>query len=294
MKEADGDSIAYWRFYQGTIFESTFVAFSTDKIWPGNFRRSFRASKSDGSTGGYAVRVLAWKNGGRAANNFDEGGWFTYAVTSAYPEVNIASTDTIAQVLSLGAGSHAVTVNVKQGAVPIARVQVQAVDSSTQLATQAIGNTDANGVIKFNLNSGFYFVRLFKPGYLFTAPETLLVSGAITKNYSGSLFDPGTPSSPSLCRVYGWIYGLSADSLAGVTVMAEVKTSPLKAGLIVISPYLKASTTNSSGYWYLDLYPNSSLTPPSTKYEFTIYLNSAPIAKRTVIVPNQSTWQFTW
>ncbi|MCI0330795.1 MAG: hypothetical protein L0196_07575 [candidate division Zixibacteria bacterium] len=294
LKETDGDSIAYWRFYQGSLFESTFVAFSTDRIWPGNFRRAFRASKTDGSTGGYAVRVLIWKNGGRASHNFDEGGWFTYSVTSAYPEVNVASSDTIAQVLTLGVGSNPVTVNVKQGSVPIAGVQVQVVDSSTQLATQVIGNTDANGVIKFNLNSGYYFVRLFKPGYIFTAPETLIVSGATSKNYSGTLFDPGTPSSPSLCRVYGWVFGLSADSLLGVTVTAEIKTSPLKAGSIVISPYLKAASTNSSGYWYLDLYPNSSLTPSTTKYEFTIYLSATPIAKRTLAVPNQSNWQFTW
>ncbi|HEU4435866.1 MAG TPA: hypothetical protein VFR89_00270 [candidate division Zixibacteria bacterium] len=216
------------------------------------------------------------------------------SVTSAYPEVNIASTDTIGAVAALGTGSNPVTVSVKQGAVPIAGVQVQVVDSLTQLATQAIGNTDANGVIRFNLNSGFYFVRLFKPGYLFAAPETLIVSGSTIKNYAGTLFDPGAPSSPSLCRVYGWVFGLSADSLAGVTVTAEIKTSPLKAGLIVISPYLKAATTNSSGYWYLDLYPNLSLTPSTTKYEFTVYLNSTPIAKRTVIVPNQTSWQFTW
>jgi len=300
LKETDGDSIAYWRYFQGAIFESTFVAFSTDKIWTGNFRRVFRASKSDGSTGAYAARVLVWKNGSRTAHNFDEGDWLTYSVLSTYPEVNIASSDTIAQVtnpvtaLTTGSGSFPVTVNVKQGAVPIAGVLVQVVDSLTQLATQAIGNTDANGVIKLNLNSGFYFVRLFKPGYLFTAPETLLVSGATTKNYSGTLFDPGVPSSPSLCRVYGWVYGLSADSLAGVTVTAEIKTSPLEAGSIVISPYLKGTTTNSSGYWYLDLYPSSSLAPSNTKYEFTIYYNSTPIAKRTVIVPAQTNWQFTW
>ncbi|MGE5692513.1 MAG: hypothetical protein ACM3YF_01895, partial [Candidatus Zixiibacteriota bacterium] len=283
-----------WRYHQGALFESTFVAFATDKIWAGNFRRAFRASKPDGSTGAYAVRVLVWKNGSRGSHNFDEGGWFTYLVTSAYPEVNIASTDTIGTVAALGTGSNPVTVNVKQGAVPIAGVQVQVVDSLTQLATQAIGNTDANGIIRFNLNSGFYFVRLFKPGYLFVAPETLIVSGSTIKNYAGALFDPGAPSSPSLCRVYGWVFGLSADSLAGVTVTAEIKTSPLKAGLIVISPYLKAATTNSSGYWYLDLYPNLSLTPWTTKYEFTVYLNSTPIAKRTVIVPSQASWQFTW
>jgi hypothetical protein len=294
LKEADGDSIAYWRYHQGTVFESTFVAFATDKIWTGNFRRAFRASKSDGSTGFYSVRVLVWKNGGRTSHNFDEGGWFTYSVTSVYPEVNIASTDTVAQVLSLGAGSHPVTVSVKLGSVPIAGVQVQVVDSLTQLATQAIGNTDANGLIKFNLNSGFYFVRVFKPGYIFTVPETLVVSGLTSKNYSGTSFDPGVPSSPSLCRVYGWVFGLSADSLSGVTVTAEIKTSPLKAGLLVISPYLKGTTTNSSGYWQLDLYPNASLTPSGTKYEFTIYLNSAPIAKRTVVVPAQTSWQFTW
>lgn len=294
LKEADGDSIGYWRYHQGTVFESTFVAFSTDKIWPGNFRRAFRASKPDGSTGAYAVRVLVWKNGGRAAHNFDEGDFFTYSVTPAYPEVNVASSDTIAAVAALGAGANPVTVDVKQGSVPIAGVQVQVVDSATQLAAQAVGNTDANGVVKFNLNSGFYFVRLFKPGYLFAAPETLLVSGATSKNYSGTLFDPGAPSSPSLCRVYGWVFGLSADSLAGVTVTAEIKTSPLRAGAIVISPYLKTATTNSSGYWYLDLYPNSSLTPSTTKYEFTVYLNSAPIAKRTVTVPNQANWQFAW
>jgi hypothetical protein len=41
-------------------------------------------------------------------------------------------------------------------------------------------------------------------------------------------------------------------------------------------------------------FSNSSLIPSNTKYEFTIYYNSAPIAKRTVVVPVQTSWQFTW
>jgi hypothetical protein len=52
--------------------------------------------------------------------------------------------------------------------------------------------------------------------------------------------------------------------------------------------------TNSSGYWFLDLYPNGVFNPGTTQYDFTLSVGGSPVARRTVTVPNQASWQLTW
>jgi hypothetical protein len=77
-------------------------------------------------------------------------------------------------------------------------------------------------------------------------------------------------------------------------VLARIVASPLRHGNLVVSPYQVASTSDSTGYWALDVFPSETLDPADTKYEFEIRLGSGAILRRTVAVPDSATWFLTW
>jgi hypothetical protein len=82
--------------------------------------------------------------------------------------------------------------------------------------------------------------------------------------------------------------------VTSVTVEAKISTTPLRYQSVLISPYYKTTNTDSDGYWYLDLYPNSILTPSNTQYDFTIYIPYGTILKLKTSVPEQSSWGLGW
>ena len=55
-----------------------------------------------------------------------------------------------------------------------------------------------------------------------------------------------------------------------------------------------SATTDSTGYFALDLLPSSSLTPSDTKYELTITQSGSTILRQRMLVPNQSSWRLDW
>jgi hypothetical protein len=168
--------------------------------------------------------------------------------------------------------------------------------NSTETATAAGGTTDANGRVIFSLEAATLHVYGYQSGYLFSPqPETVAVdAGGVTDTLWANPFDPGIPTTTSLCRVYGWIRNLGGDTLAGATIQARITQSPLRYGNLVISPYEMTATADSTGYWHLDLFPSSALTPDNTQYEFTIRLSSGAILHRKLTVPSTPQWLFTW
>ena len=194
-----------------------------------------------------------------------------------------------------GTGANQVTVYTLQSpATPIADVQVQILNQG-QTATMGLLSSDASGKSVFAQNNGIYKLRMVKTGWQFTVPESIIVVGNTADTFFASIFNPGSPPSPSLCRVYGWVNNLSGAGDSGTVIAARIKTSPLRYQTAIISPYEKRDTTNSQGYWYLDLYPDTLLTPSGTKYEFMMFKTVGTIRKDTaVIVPNQSCWQYQW
>ena len=195
-----------------------------------------------------------------------------------------------------GTGANQVILTVKQSSdsTPIASAQVQILNQG-QTATIGLLTTNPSGLATFALDNAIYKVRLFKPGWQFTVPESVVVSGNTSKTFYGSIFNPGSPPSPSLCRVYGWVNNLSGVGDSGMIIAARIKTAPLRYQTAIISPYEKRDTTNSQGYWYLDLYPDTLLTPSGTKYEFMMFKTVGTIRKDTAVtVPNQNCWQYQW
>ncbi len=194
-----------------------------------------------------------------------------------------------------GSGSNQVTIYTLQSSdsIPVSAVQVQVLNQN-QSATEGLLTSDALGQSIFALNGGIYKIRMFKPGWQFTVPESIIVSGNTADTFYSEIFDPGTPLTPELCRVYGWVQDLKGQPLAGATIEAKVSNAPLKFQSVLISPYYKTTNTDSDGYWYLDLYPNSRLSPPNTQYDFTIYIPYGTILRLKTTVPEQLSWELVW
>jgi hypothetical protein len=194
-----------------------------------------------------------------------------------------------------GSGANVVVIRCKQSSdlSNIALVQLQVLDS-VENSTIGLLTSDSQGRGFFALDNGTYCVRMYKPGWQFTVPETLKVSGDEDTTYYADAFDPGSPPQASLCRVYGWIYDVNNQPVVGAKIEASIKTIPLRYQNIIISPYYKNTTTDDEGYWYLDLYPNSALNPSDTKYIFFIYSPSGTILRIKTTVPDQASWELQW
>ena len=194
-----------------------------------------------------------------------------------------------------GSGANSVVIRCKQSSDSsnIALAQIQVLDS-TENSTVGLLTSDSQGRGFFALDNGTYCVRIYKPGWQFTVPETLKVSGDEDTTFYAFAFDPGSPPQPSLCRVYGWIYDINNQEVVGAKIEAGIKTIPLRYQNIIISPYYKSTTTDEEGYWYLDLYPNSALNPSDTKYIFFVYSPSGTILRIETTVPDQGSWELQW
>ncbi len=194
-----------------------------------------------------------------------------------------------------GTGANSVIVRCKQSSDSsnIALAQIQVLDSAEN-STIGLLTSDSQGRGFFALDNGSYCVRMHKPGWQFAVPETLKISGNEDTTYYADAFDPGSPPQASLCRVYGWIHDINDQPMVGAKIEASIKTIPLRYQNIIISPYYKSTTTDDQGYWYLDLYPNSALSPYDTKYVFFLYSSSGTILRIETTVPDQASWELQW
>jgi len=195
-----------------------------------------------------------------------------------------------------GTGANQVTLTVKDAVDSITvlnGVQVQVLNQA-QTSTEGLLTSNTLGQAIFALNNATYKVRLLKPGYVFVVPESVIVAGTTSKTFYGSAFNPGTPPSPALCRVFGYVKDINNLPVVGAKIEALIKTVPLRYQLVLISPYYKTTTTDTNGYWFLDLYPNTILNPNNTKYLFTVTVTSGAILKLETTVPNQSSWELSF
>jgi len=202
-----------------------------------------------------------------------------------------------ANISGLGAGSgiYSVTVVVFDSAldVPIPYAGV-AVRNLAQTSLIAIGTSDAAGRVAFNLDADSFAVVVRATDYIFAGCDTTIVSGAAVDTVYGERFDPGSPSMPLLCRVYGFMYDVNGAAVAGASVSAYLPSGVSRLEPLLVSPFIVSATTDSNGYFYLDLIPSASLTPSNTLYEFTISTTEGTVMRRRLAVPEQATWQLTW
>ena len=300
---ANADTVVVIWSHKGAKFDSlvsTAAGYRT-----GQYVFAHRASDA-GSLGDYQVFVRARVKGRTPVANFSyqviKGGLFPLAGVHDSNLARLATAgDYQADLSACGIGNGAIpcTLFVMKSnggdTTALQGVFVRAYNTA-ETATAAGGTTDANGRVIFSLEAATFHVYGYQSGYLFSPlPETVAVGpSGVTDTLWAIPFDPGIPTAASLCRVYGWIRNLGGDTLAGATIQARITQSPLRYGNLVISPYEMTTTADSTGYWHLDLFPSSTLTPDNTLYEFTIRLSSGAILHRKLTVPNTPQWLLTW
>jgi hypothetical protein len=175
-----------------------------------------------------------------------------------------------------GIGANLVTLTVQSsGAVPIASVPVT-VKNSGQTATVAVGTTDVNGQVAFNLDNGTYKVLVVSsPSYTTLPVQTLVVSGTTTATYTLSAFNPGTPTSPSLCRIFGTLRKLDGSVAVNSKVSFSLISSlPVESNDTLIVVRQIEALTDTAGYFFVDLTRSSTLLQVGTTIVPTYLVSS--------------------
>ncbi len=192
-----------------------------------------------------------------------------------------------------GAITHAMVAydSTSQLAIPGARIAVR---NLTQTALLGIAMTDIDGHASLNLDAGQYLAVVNATGFLFQAYDTIQAGSGLPDTVYGRRFDPGTPLSPGLCRVYGFLYGLDGTPQQAADVQAYLPGGVVRFHDLIVSPFSVSSVTDETGYFYFDLIPSDSLTPAGSLYEFTIRRDDGTVLRQRLSVPATSHWSLTW
>ena len=203
--------------------------------------------------------------------------------------------DTEVSGVSSGSGAYSFTIQTYDSgvglAIPYASLGVRSVDQSSLVG---VGRSDNLGQASFNLDADSFLVVASASGYVFGGYDTVVVTGAGVDTIFCDQFDPGAPSFPTLCRVYGHLFTAEGVSEEDAAVSAWLPSGVARFGMTVISPTPVSTTSDSTGYFYLDLVPSDSLTPIGTKYEFTISLSDGTILRQRLAVPDSASWRLAW
>jgi hypothetical protein len=201
----------------------------------------------------------------------------------------------VSEIGPTGTGSYPVGLTVYDSisdqVVPGARVSIY---NSALNAMMALGATGADGKASFNLDSNSYVTSTFAPGYVFGTYDTIIVEGALVDTIVGHRFDPGSPASPELCRVYGFLYGIDGLAIEGVSVTAQLTEGVARHNSMIVSPYRRSSISDSTGYFAIDLIPSASMNPAGSSYLISASYPSGTILKKTITVPDLSSWLLDW
>jgi len=202
--------------------------------------------------------------------------------------------DTAVSSFTVGSGAFSTTLFAydTSNSQTVAGVRL-AVWNSSLTSLKAVVMTGSSGSVGINADSGTYVVAATAPGYTFAAYDTIVVSGPQIDTVRGYQFDPGTPSSPGLCRVFGYLFTSEGVAESGARISAWLPSGVTRLENLIISPTPVSATTDEYGYFYLDLIP-SSLLNGEPKYEITINRTDGTILRKRVIIPATAQWQLAW
>ena len=293
-----------------------------------------------GSTGSYAISLLAKKNSGDLltpntylfqiisselsdqlaligdsvyvkggavdSNRTEQGGSGDSTLLARWvwntPQTNHTASGTFGKYLdseisglSAGSGAYSYTIVAFDSSVSQVVPQTSvAVRNVAQTSLVASGATGSDGAVSLNLDADSFVVVATAPGYIFTAFDTIVVNSSGSDTVYGDQFDPGAPTSPELCRVYGYLYDINGAPETGASVTAHLPSGVVRFSGGIVSPFAVTTTSDTTGYFYLDLIPSDSLIPSGTKYELTISRTDGTILRQRLVVPDSSAWPLGW
>ena len=201
------------------------------------------------------------------------------------------------EISSIGSGSGAFSFQLvtydstTSQVIPGTNLAVRNINQSALIAT---GKSDLLGSETFNLDADSFIIVATSPGYIYQTFDTLIVTGAGIDTVFGDQFDPGSPVLPALCRVYGYLYSVSAVPEKDAVVRAFLPAGVAQSGNLIISPFMVTTTSDSSGYFFLDLIRSDSLVPAATQYDLIIERSDGTIVHKRITVPDSTSWQLDW
>lgn len=184
-----------------------------------------------------------------------------------------------------GSGGRSVMIQVNDGTDPIqnAKVRLSLNAESYLSSTDVSGDTSAFGLE----NDGTWNIIISAAGYQ-SQVTTLAVAADIGSGeqiYSLTENIVTAPDDPSLCRVAAYVQ-LNGDSEEGATFKALLSGRNLTTEGIVVNQEV-SSTTNSSGYAYLDLIREDQFVDGSGIYELNLINSRGRLIFRTSsAIPN--------
>ncbi len=164
----------------------------------------------------------------------------------------------------------------------------------SQTSLKAAVSSDIDGHGDVNLDADTHIVVATAPGYSFPPYDTIVIAGSQSDTVYGVYFQPGFPSLPELCRVWGFVFDVRGYPLAGGQVTAYLPSGAARVNTIILTPTAVSTVIDSTGYFYLDLFPSALLQPTGTPYEFSITQDNGSVLRRRVVVPTNTAWQLTW
>jgi hypothetical protein len=204
-----------------------------------------------------------------------------------------------------GAGSYAMTVYAVDTSgtdAAVSGVNVEVHDLTGTMMCYL--PTNSSGYSRFLVDSGSWVIQATtRNGYVWEYDTVTVVAAAKTDTMQGYNINVGSPTATNLCRVYGYVYDISGDSIQGASVKAVLGGRSVRdtcANVTLATGFAVDTVTTSSGYWCLDLIKSKCLLPATgvsttTYYNLTItYPDGTIILDRKINVPDSTSYRVTW
>ncbi|MCK5606856.1 hypothetical protein KAR91_33445 [Candidatus Pacearchaeota archaeon] len=190
-----------------------------------------------------------------------------------------------------GANVANILVNDIDTGLPIPDTFVKVTDA-TNILTIAKGYTNSSGIFPAGLDDGDYNVILRKAFTDFTVPETLTVAGSGTHTYEGSGFSAANPSASGTCVVYGWVTDIGGSPVKNAKIKATETIDSRFNDSNKIVKVTKTASSDSGGYFELELLRSSNLTHEGVKYRINITYTGFSYEAH-ILVPDASMADFS-
>ena len=208
---------------------------------------------------------------------------------------NNVKDDIAALSIGSGGGSEAETLIVLSTGdstlIQSARVMVRTIDQSTIKVDGLL--TDVNGKLILELDPDSFFVAVTHNNYTQIQDTIVVPSGGDTDSLFMTIFDPGSPSSADLCRVYGYLYDGEGGTYKNAVVQAQIPDNfwPIYHDNKAINANV-STKSDSVGYWQLDLWVNSTLSDTTSRWYVTGSVRGTELFYEKINVPDSTSKTF--
>ena len=267
------------------------------------------ADTVNGSLWGQVLYQLdsTWKKAQADSAQIARSVWDNDVVALANRDIN--SVDTVLSSISTtadlsGEGTYPVTIRAVDSSgtdAAISGIPIAIWDMSSVLQGYLV--TNSSGYVVFNQDSGSFVIGAsLKNGYWWGYDTVLVAGAAETDTLWGYDIPVGSPGSANLCRLYGYMYGIDGQPVNGGVITASLPGRNMIDSCVggALDGYEKSATTDSVGYWYLDLVKTLCVqsTIGSTavnKYKVVGRFPSGTTAfEKTYEVPDSTSHKMTW